>query len=210
VRAEFEAQDLKAIAVPCHVGDDEDLKQLVEATVKAYGRIDILVANAAVNPVFAPLQELTPEVWAKVLNTNLTSTWRLSQLVLPVMADQGGGSMVIVSSIASLVGAPMEGAYAVSKAGLNHLARQLALEWAPKNIRVNTVVPGPTQTDMLRTYLAQEGAMETVLRLIPLGRLGSPDEVASTVLFLASEAARHVTGQHLVVDGGQTLTARTT
>jgi NADP-dependent 3-hydroxy acid dehydrogenase YdfG len=130
VRAELAAGGFEVIAVPCHVGRDEDRRRLIDETMRVYGQIDVLIANAAVNPVFTPLQNLGEDVWEKVLETNLTSPWRLAQMALPLIADRpAGGSMILVSSIASLVGVPNSGAYAISKAAENHLARQLALEW---------------------------------------------------------------------------------
>lgn len=206
VQAQFQAVGYEALAVPCHVGRDEDCVRLVETAAAAFGRIDVLVVNAAVNPVFAPMQELAPDTWRKVIDTNLTGPFRLGQLTLPLIAEQGGGAMVLVSSIASLVGAPMSGAYAVSKAAENHLARQLAVEWGPRNVRVNVVVPGSTRTDMIRALAPDQAGMARIAARTALGRVGEAEDVAAAILFLASNAARQITGQMLVVDGGETLT----
>jgi len=120
----------EVLSVPAHIGKAEDIIQLVDATLEAFGRLDIVVCNAAVNPVFATLQDVTEETWAKIMETNLTGVWRMAKAALPHIAAGGGGSMVLLSSIASLVGTFTEGPYAISKAAENHLARQLAVRWA--------------------------------------------------------------------------------
>ena len=205
VRAQFFADGFDCIAVPCHIGKAEDRQHLVDETMKAYGRIDVLVVNAAINPVFAPLHETEPDTWSKVLDTNVTGAWDFGRLACPIMAVQGGGAVVMLSSIASEVASPNSGAYAVSKAALNHLVRQYALEWGPKNIRVNAVSPGTTRTDMIRALVANTDALQAAIRNTALRRIGEPEDVAAVVLFMASDAARHVTGEVLVVDGGQKL-----
>jgi NAD(P)-dependent dehydrogenase (short-subunit alcohol dehydrogenase family) len=205
VAKDFVAAGFDAISIPCHIGNAEDRQRLVEETVKAYGRIDVLVVNAAINPVFASLQETADDTWQKVIDTNLTGTLHFGKLVLPQMAAIGGGAVVMVSSIASQVSAPNSGAYAISKAAVNHLVRQLALEWGPQNIRVNAVSPGTTRTDMIRVLVSDQDALDAAIRQTALRRLGEAEDVAAVIFFLASSAARHVTGQILVVDGGQTL-----
>lgn len=207
VCAQLQAEGLAAFAVPCHVGRDQDRRRLIEQTIQHWGRLDVLVANAAVNPSFEALQDLAPAVWDKILETNLTAPWRLAQLALPQIAAQGGGAMVLLSSIAGALAVPNSGAYAVSKAAENHLARQLAAEWGSRNLRVNVVAPGTTRTDMIRSLMAVAGAEERVIAQTALRRLAEPDDIAAAILFLASDAARHITGQVLVVDGGQTLGA---
>lgn len=205
VCAQLRAEGLEAIAVACHVGQDEDRVRLVEATLAQWGRIDVLVANAAINPSFDPLLTLSQAVWHKVLDTNLTAVWHLAKLVYPAMAERGAGSIVVLSSIAGILGVPNSGIYAVSKAASQHLARQLAVEWGPAGLRVNVVAPGHTRTDMIRALMAVPGAEQQAVDATALRRLGEPGDVAAAVLFLASDAARHITGQVLVVDGGQTL-----
>lgn len=207
VRDELEGQGIKAVAIPCHVGSKDDRIRLAQEAVAAFGRVDILVPNAAVNPAFSTMQDLSEEAWDKVFEVNLKATWRLGQLLLPEIAKQGGGAMVLLSSIGSLVASPRSGAYSVAKAAINHLARQLAHEWGPRGIRVNAIAPGVTRTDMIRAALADEKAHEAAIQRTPLRRLGEPEDIAATVLFLVSEAGRHMTGQTLVVDGGSTLTA---
>ena len=205
VREQFVAEGFDAIAVPCHIGSAEDRQRLVEETIKTWGRIDILVANAAINPVFAPLQETADDTWAKVIDTNLNGTLHLNKLVLPGMAAQGGGAVVLLSSIAGQLGVPNSGAYAISKAAINHLAKQLAVEWGAKNIRVNAVAPGTTRTDMIRALVADQAALDVAIAQTAPHRIGEAEDIAAAIHFLASSAARHITGQVLVVDGGQTL-----
>jgi len=205
VRAELAAAGHDAIAMPAHAGRAEDCAALVETTVRHYGRLDILIANAAVNPVMDPLETLTPEAWAKVLDTNLSGPWHLARAGLPEIAKAGGGAMVMVSSITAFVAAEGSAAYGISKAALNQMVRQLALEWGRRGVRINAVAPGTTRTDMIRTLTAQPGWLDAVIARTPLARIGEPEDIAATILFLASDAARHVTGQVLVVDGGETI-----
>lgn len=193
----------EALSVPAHVGKAEDVARLVDQALAGFGRLDVVVCNAAVNPVFAPLQEITEETWAKVMETNLTSVWRLARAAFPHVAAQGGGAMVLLSSTASLVGTATQGPYAVSKAAENHLAKQLAVEWGPKNIRVNVIAPGVTRTDMIRNH--DPAMIARTLERTPLRRLGDPADVAQVALFFASDASRHLTGQMLVCDGGAML-----
>ena len=205
VCAELVAAGHEAIAVPAHVGRPEDCAALVASTIAHYGRLDIVVANAAVNPVFDPLETLAPELWTKVIETNLGGPWHLARHALPEIARAGGGAMVMVSSISSFMAAKGSAAYGISKAALNQLVRQLAVEWGGRNVRVNAVAPGTTRTDMISSLAAQPGWLEAVCARSPLERIGEPEDVAAAILFMASDAARHVTGQVLVVDGGETI-----
>ncbi|HEX4293238.1 MAG TPA: SDR family oxidoreductase [Rhizomicrobium sp.] len=201
----FSGEGLQSVPIPTHVGVASDIDRLVERTLAAFGRIDVVVANAAINPVSAPMDALPVTSWDKILETNVRSAWLLARTALPAMVAQGGGSVVFVSSTASLMGVPNQGGYAVSKAALNHLARQLAVEWGPKNVRVNVVAPGTTNTDMIRALAAGSDFVAHTISTTPLRRIGEPVDVAATIAFLASEASRQITGQVLVVDGGQCL-----
>jgi dehydrogenase/reductase SDR family member 4 len=205
VCAELIASGARATAIAAHVGREEDCRRLILETQSRFGRIDIVVANAAVNPVFGAVSELGDESWQKVLDTNLTGAWRLARRALPMIAAQGGGAMVFVSSINGRLGVPRAGAYGVSKAGVEQLTRQLAIEWGDKNVRINAVAPGTTRTDMIRALAADPAFMAAVEARTPLKRIGEPEDVAAAIAFLASNAARHISGQVLTVDGGETI-----
>lgn len=207
VAKEFSDRGFNAFACAAHMGDDTARKRLVEAAVERFGAIDIVVANAAVNPVMSKLQTLPEEAWDKIFEVDLKAIWRLSQYALPEVAKRGQGSMVLLSSIASSVASPNSGAYAIAKAGVNHLARQLAYEWGPKGVRVNAVAPGVTRTDMIRSAVSDDAALQRVIAQTPLRRVGEPKDVADTIVFLASDMSQHITGQTIVVDGGATLRA---
>jgi NAD(P)-dependent dehydrogenase (short-subunit alcohol dehydrogenase family) len=208
VRAAFESEGLEAIAAPCHVADAAGRAALVEATLKAYGRIDALVTNAGVNPIYSSLQDLSEDSWDKVFDVNLKAAWQLGKLALPEIARQGHGAMVMLSSIGSVLASPGSGAYAVAKAGVNHMARQLAGEWGPSGVRVNSVAPGVTRTDMIRARLADPAVLEKAQSRMPLRRVSEPEDIAAAILFLISDAGRQITGQTLVIDSGATLAGR--
>jgi NAD(P)-dependent dehydrogenase (short-subunit alcohol dehydrogenase family) len=205
VCAELAAGGATAIAIPAHAGREADCRRLVEQTQARFGRLDIVVANAAVNPVFESLSTLAEESWNKVLDTNLTGPWRLARFALPIIAQQGGGALLFVSSINARLGVPRSAAYGVSKAALEQLTRQLAIEWGGKNVRINAVAPGTTRTDMIRALTADPSFLAAVEARTPMKRIGEPEDVAAAIVFLVSDAARHVTGQVLTVDGGETI-----
>ncbi|GLR65487.1 dehydrogenase [Acidocella aquatica] len=194
-----------AIAIPAHAGSAQDCQRLIEETQNRLGRLDIAVANAAVNPVFSPVSSLAEESWTKVINTNLTAAWHLARFALPVIAQQGGGAMVFVSSINGRFAMPNSGAYGISKAALEQLTRQLAVEWGPKNLRINAVAPGTTRTDMIRALAADPAFIKSVQSRTPMQRIAEPEDIAAAIAFLACDAARHITGQVLTVDGGETI-----
>jgi 2-deoxy-D-gluconate 3-dehydrogenase len=195
--------------------DVRDLKQvenLIARTVQEYGRLDILVNNAGIFP-FAPAVDVTPELWDKVLGVNLRGAFFLSQLAARQMKKQGnGGAIVNIASIDALHPTGLLSTYDASKGGLRMITRSLALEWAHFGVRVNAIAPGSIITPgASAATAAPQGTdlaklMETFLARIPLGRMGEPDDIARSVLFLVSPAASYVTGITLVVDGGYLLT----
>jgi NAD(P)-dependent dehydrogenase (short-subunit alcohol dehydrogenase family) len=195
----------EAIVIPCNVSRRNDVEALVDETIKQWGGIDILVCNAAVNPVFGPLAKLTDEAFDKIMGANVKATIWFANLVCPVMATRGGGAVVIISSIGGMRGSETLGAYGVSKAADFSLARSLAVEWGPKNIRVNCVAPGLIKTDFSRALWENEAAVSARTARTPLRRLGTPDEIAGVAVFLATPAASYVTGQVIVADGGVTI-----
>lgn len=194
------------VAIPGHAASQEDLARLIDGALAAFGGIDILVANAATNPVFDPLTELTEASWAKVMDMNVGGPLRLARLGLPHVAARGGGAMVCISSVNAHVAFAGSGVYGVSKAALEQMVRQLAVEWGDRGVRVNAVAPGTTATDMIRALLDKPGFREKATGGSALQRIAEPEDIAGAVAFMASQAARHVTGQTLIVDGGLTIT----
>jgi len=203
---EIKKLGVKSAAVKCDVSQKKDVENLIKQAVKAFKKIDILVNNAGIFP-FVSFDKMTEQDWDKVLNVNLKSIFLISQAVLKVMP--AGGRIVNISSIASLVGFEGLVHYCASKGAINGMIRALALELAPKKITVNAVAPGAidtpgaSQTDQPRTS-AEETRKQTIA-MIPLSRMGLPEDIANAVVFLASDRASYITGQAIVVDGGWTL-----
>jgi len=206
VRATFAAEGYEVLAVPGHAAREQDCANMVARAVESFGRLDMVVANAATNPVFEPLASLAEDSWERILETNLSGPLRLARHALPHLAAAGGGSMVLVSSVNAKFGMVGSGAYGISKAALEQMTRQLAVEWGPKHVRVNAVAPGTVRTDMVRKLVERPGFLDGIVRSTPLGRIGEPEDVAAAIMFLLCEAAKHITGQVLTVDGGQTIT----
>jgi NAD(P)-dependent dehydrogenase (short-subunit alcohol dehydrogenase family) len=194
-----------AVGISCNINHKEQLESLVEKTNSVFGDIDVLVCNAALNPYFGPSQEIPDQAFDKVMHANIGSVHRLCQLVIPNMKKLGGGSVVIISSIGGLKGSASLGAYAISKAADMQMARNLAVEWGPDNIRVNCIAPGLVKTDFARALWADPKIYEATVANYPLRRIGEPDEIAGAAVFLASGAGSFTTGQTLVIDGGGTI-----
>lgn len=205
VAQEIRAKGGEALVVPCNISRKPDVEALIAETEKAWGQVDILVCNAAVNPVYGPLSNLSDAAFDKIMNANVKSNLWLSNLVLPGMAKRGGGAVVIVSSIAGIRGTPVIGGYGISKAADFALARNLAVEWGPQNIRVNCVAPGLVKTDFARALWEDEATLKQRLAATPLRRIGEPEEIGGIVAFLASPAASFITGQAIIADGGVTI-----
>ena len=197
----------EAMARACNISEKAQLRALVDATLERWGRIDALVCNAAVNPYFGPLAEITDEAYDKTMNANVRSNLWLCNMVIPRMAERGGGAVIIVSSIAAFKGHGNLGVYALSKAADNQLARSLAVEWGRANVRVNCIAPGLVRTDMARALWEDPDNLARALEAYPLGRIGEPEDIAGAAVFLASRAGDFVTGQTLVIDGGTTISS---
>ncbi|MSP50254.1 MAG: SDR family oxidoreductase [Alphaproteobacteria bacterium] len=204
---EIEAAGGKAKAITCNIGYRDQVENLVRGSRAAFGKIDIMVCNAAINPHAGPLSEITDELFDKIMASNVKSNLWLANLTIPEMAERRDGAVIIVSSIAGLRGSGGLGAYSVSKAADFQLARQLACEWGPKNVRVNAIAPGLVRTDFSRHLWENPELYEKAVSGYPLRRIGEPDDIAGAAVFLASPAAAFVTGQVLVADGGATITA---
>ena len=193
------------LAIPCNINHKDELEALVGLSLKARGRIDILVCNAAVNPYLGPLGEITDDAYDRTMDTNVKHTLWLCNKVLPQMAARRSGSVIIVSSIAGLKGTSRLGVYALSKAAEIQLARNLAVEWGDRNIRVNCLAPGLIRTDFSRALWEDPEYYAAAVSSYPLRRIGEPKDVAGAAVFLASDAAEFVTGQTIVIDGGATI-----
>ncbi len=179
---------VKAIGVACNINYPEQLKSLVAATRAKWGQIDTLVCNAALNPFFGPSQEIPDEAFDKIMHANIGSVHRLCQLALPGMAEQGGGAVIIVSSIGGLKGTDKLGAYAISKAADMQIARNLAVEWGPKNIRVNCIAPGLIRTDFARALWENPEIYKATVSRYPCSALVSRMNQRRAAVFLASNA----------------------
>jgi NAD(P)-dependent dehydrogenase (short-subunit alcohol dehydrogenase family) len=195
-----------ALAIPCNIAVKEALQQLVSETERAFGKIDILVCNAASNPYFGPMGNMADEQFTKILQNNIVSNHWLINMVAPAMRERKDGSIMIISSIGGLRGTEVLGAYAISKAADMQLARNLAAEFGPDNVRVNTIAPGLIRTDFARALWENPEILKRSTERTPLRRIGEPDEIAGAAVFLASEAGAFTTGQTFVIDGGQTST----
>ncbi|GGC06594.1 SDR family oxidoreductase [Pseudoduganella buxea] len=194
-----------ALAVAANISSKEDLRHLVDATNAAFGAIDILVCNAASNPYYGPMAGIADEQFRKILDNNVIANHWLVQMVAPAMIERRDGAIIIVSSIGGLRGSPVIGAYNVSKAADMQLARNLAVEFGPHNVRVNCIAPGLIRTDFARALWEDPERLRQVNENAPLRRIGEPDEIAGTAVYLASRAGSFVTGQTIVVDGGVTI-----
>ncbi len=205
VAASIRSEGGEAAAIACHIGKREDVEHLVSETKNQFGQIDILVCNAAVNPYYGPTAGLTDDAFAKVIDSNVRSNIWLCNLVLPAMAERKDGSIIIVSSIGGLKGSLNLGIYAISKAADFQLARNLAVEWGPRNIRVNCIAPGLVRTDFARALWDNPEALAKTEAATPLRRIGEPEDIAGAAVYLASPASRWMTGQVIVIDGGVTI-----
>lgn len=205
VCAEIRKAGGDAIAVPANIGDKAQLEKLVNETRRQCGRIDILVCNAASNPYYGPMSKMPDDAFNKILQNNIVSNHWLANLVLPEMAQRKDGAVIIVSSIGGLKGTAALGAYAISKAADMQLARNLAMEWSPHNVRVNCIAPGLVKTDFARALWENPEILKHYESQTPLRRIGEPDDIGGVAVFLASRAGAFVTGQTIVADGGVTI-----
>jgi dehydrogenase/reductase SDR family protein 4 len=205
VSAEFRDKGIEHLARPCNVSRKDELQALVDATLAKWGRLDIVVANAASNPYYGPLTGLPDEAFDKIFANNVKSTLWLAGMTLPGMAGLGGGSFTVVGSIGGIVANTVIGAYGMSKAADHHLVRNLAAEWGPKNVRVNAIAPGLVRTEFARALWEDDKRRQEREQATPLRRLGEPRDIGGIAVFLASDAAAFITGQVIVADGGVTI-----
>ncbi|MFO1169621.1 MAG: SDR family oxidoreductase [Hyphomicrobiaceae bacterium] len=207
VAAEINARhgDTRAIAIAANISSKEALKGLVDSAVAAFGRLDIAVCNAASNPYYGSMEGISDDQFRKVLENNILSNHWLITFARPEIIRQGGGSIIIVSSTGAYRGSPVLGAYCISKIADIQLARNLAVELGPKNVRVNCIVPGLVRTDFARALWEDEASLAEYLKASSLKRIGEPDDIGPAAVFLAADAGRFMTGETLVIDGGTNI-----
>lgn len=203
--AELSASGGNVIGIPCDVSQKNDIEALVARAIEHFGRIDALVCNAGIAPHMGPIAAASDREWDLTMTVNLRSVLWLTSLVIPGMAERGGGSVIITSSIAGVRGNKALGLYSLSKAAGAALARNLAVEWGPRNVRVNAISPGLIRSDFARPLLDNPDVMTRRLALTPLRRAGEPDEIAGVAVMLAAPAGAFITGQNIIVDGGTTI-----
>jgi NAD(P)-dependent dehydrogenase (short-subunit alcohol dehydrogenase family) len=205
VAAILAGEGLEAWPVRADLSQRAEVAGLAAAVLEQFGGLDALVCNAGVAPHMGPLATASDADWQTTLDINLRSALWLTNAVLPSMAARGGGSVVLMASIAGVRGNKALGLYGLSKAALAQLARNLAVEWGPANIKVNAISPGVIQTEFARPLTDSPALMEKRLALTPLRRVGTPAEIAGLALLLAAPAGGFITGQNLIVDGGTTI-----
>lgn len=211
VAEEVEKTGQKALPISAHIGRLNEIEAVVEKAKARFGKIDILVNNAATAPAYTTILEAQERLWDTIMNLNLKGVYFLVQTVAKLMQVQGGGSIINVSSIDSIKPQNQVGIYSISKAGLNMLTKSAALELAPYNIRVNAIAPGAVRTRLLESLFAHlsEEQMEMEIKKLgesmPLKRVAVPDDMVGAMIYLASDAAAYTTGEVIVVDGGALL-----
>jgi NAD(P)-dependent dehydrogenase (short-subunit alcohol dehydrogenase family) len=193
----------RCLGLACHMGDWDQIEALVERAYGDFGRVDVLVNNAGINPAFMPVSEITSEFFDKVYAVNVKGPMRLAARVAPRMAEAGGGSIINVITVGAYEGGPGIGTYSSSKAALLNFTRVMALEWAALGVRVNAIAPGPFHTDMMRGAAGNmEGFLDATANATLQKRIAEPEEIVGATLFLASDASSFVTGEDLRVAGG--------
>ncbi|RME98739.1 MAG: glucose 1-dehydrogenase [Bacteroidetes bacterium] len=205
VAAALQAAGHQALGVACNVSEPAALDQLVERTLAAYGRIDILVNNAAANPYYGPVEGSQPSAFHKIMAVNVEAPLELAKRVLPHLEQQGAGSIINISSVEGIKPAFGMALYSTSKAAVTMLTQNMAKEWGPRGIRANTVCPGLVKTKFSQALWSNDKLLRQYEKEVPLRRMAEPDELAGVVCFLASDAASYVTGSVISVDGGYLL-----
>ncbi|CAG1001830.1 2-dehydro-3-deoxy-D-gluconate 5-dehydrogenase [Myxococcaceae bacterium] len=205
VATEIAALGRRAIVIPAHVGREDSIDALADRIEREAIAIDVLVNNAAVNPVMAGVLDLDPGAWRKVIDANVTGSFLLTRRIARGMVERGRGAIVNVASVGGLRVGPGLAAYDVSKAALIHLTRALAVELGPRGVRANAIAPGLVETRMAEALFRNEAGYRAYVSSNPLRRHGQPDEIAAAALFLASDAGSYTNGEVLVVDGGSVI-----
>ena len=198
----FKAAGLEATGIAANVGNLDDVGALVDKTVESYGGIDIIINNAAANPVFGPLQDTDERAFDKIIDVNLKGPFELCKKAYPIMKQRGGGSIIHISSIGGLRPEDGIGIYSVSKAAIINLTRAMAQDWGADNIRVNAICPGLIKTRFSEALWNNESSFDRFVKRIPLGRIGEPDDLAGLAVYLSSDASAYCTGGIYMADGG--------
>lgn len=204
VASKIKALGRKCMPVAAHVGRIDETKNLVEKAVGEFGRIDILVNNAATNPSMSPAMDIDDRAWDSIMNLNLKGLFFLSQAVARVMKEKGGGKIINVSSVAGITPDILP-VYSISKAGVIMATKVMAQQWAIFNIRVNAIAPGLTKTKFSEALWKNQDILNVAMSRTPLGRPADPEEMVGAVIYLSSDASSYVTGQILAIDGGITI-----
>ena len=202
----FRADGLEATGIAANIGNIEQAHALVDKTVAAYGGLDIIINNAAANPVFGPIQQTEERAFDKIIDVNLKGPFELCKKAYPILKERGGGSIINISSIGGLTPESGIGIYSVSKAGINNLTMAMAQDWGADNIRVNAICPGLIKTKFSEALWNNEAILKRFLQHIPLKRAGTADDIAGLAVYLASDAAAYCTGGVYMIDGGYAAT----
>jgi NAD(P)-dependent dehydrogenase (short-subunit alcohol dehydrogenase family) len=196
----------RVVGIAAHAGKEEDCARLVRETIERFGQVDVLVNNAGTNPYFGPMLNVDMGAWEKTFETNLKGYfWCAREVAKHCLGRNAAGSIINVASVAGLVGSPLQGVYGATKAAIISMTKTLAVELGPSRIRVNAIAPGFIDTRLASAILKNNELLKVVLGRTPLGRYGTPDEIAGGALYLASDAASFLTGHTLVIDGGMTI-----
>jgi NAD(P)-dependent dehydrogenase (short-subunit alcohol dehydrogenase family) len=196
----------QAFAVAAHTGKQSDCAMLVDEAVKKFGKVDVLVNNAATNPHFGPLVDIDEGAWDKTFEVNLKGYfWMTREVVKHLRGREAPGSIINMASVAGIVASPLQGCYAMTKAAVISMTKTFAYELAANKIRVNAIAPGFVDTKFAAAVLKNDTLLEEVMRITPMKRYGQPDEIAGGALYLASDSASYLTGQAIVIDGGMTI-----
>jgi NAD(P)-dependent dehydrogenase (short-subunit alcohol dehydrogenase family) len=198
----FKADGFEAIGIVANMGSTDNIHALVDKTVDVYGGIDIVINNAAANPVFGPLQDTDERAFDKIIDVNLKGPFELCKKAYPIMKQRGGGSIIHISSIGGLTPEDGIGIYSVSKAAIINLTRAMAQDWGADNIRVNAICPGLIKTKFSEALWNDKHSLDRFVKRIPLGRIGEPEDIVGLAVYLASAASAYCTGGVYMVDGG--------